>query len=666
MAATMTATPNPVLINQGQTSGTTTITWNGAEEGACRVFEVVGATEQLIAPLNGPGLVQGSVAVNINLGSHLYRLRPAAGGNTVAATLTVNVQVKSATGGGSILGTIEEGINQNTFIPVQAITRVTVTPQAEDSLFVFRTTVATIPVLTIRFDNPETGNILTTRFPFFGGPRTEHTIHVDRLPQDTKLFFKITAGNPLLSSSLPAVISGSFKTGRMDVGIVFDTIVVNSDSDKLSEGDLRFRFFAGDTETMEAFPGPTPIHEEGLSDGETAFIGQSIFVQKVPARIWIEVQCRDDDFFPIPYPGEGLGLIGTKPGGGPGSKYTSTDNYDYTHVRDEFDTLSSGTVQQGLVEVPFSMKTGNFPLAYEVFGRLQLTGTRGIGFRTDPAVPFNPNIGLMMATTASGKKTMMLVLGPDGEARLRMRSDERSGLLRDEWTSLGGHFLRTPRAVAVDESRFSLFGIDENGSVVYRTYAEGDSSSEEWTTLGGECFESVSATKGPGDSIELFGVDRDGNLHHRSLDRSGRSNGKREWNRIGGKIAGNVSAVYSPESGLALFALVRNGKVLHKHRTGKEWQPAGDKWASLAGRFEGILNASIQPDGSILLMVICTDRSVYKMEIRDYPRGASTAEWESPGSLDSIVESHSQETPIAQRALPSRDSKARSKRSASA
>jgi len=37
MAATLTATPNPVLINAGQTTGKTTIAWNGDVEGPCQV-----------------------------------------------------------------------------------------------------------------------------------------------------------------------------------------------------------------------------------------------------------------------------------------------------------------------------------------------------------------------------------------------------------------------------------------------------------------------------------------------------------------------------------------------------------------------------------------------------------------------------------------------------
>jgi len=76
MAAIMTATPNPVLISIGQTTGKTTITWNGAENGECQVKEVVGATENVVAP---PAL-QGNLTLDVPLGTHVYVLRPTTGG----------------------------------------------------------------------------------------------------------------------------------------------------------------------------------------------------------------------------------------------------------------------------------------------------------------------------------------------------------------------------------------------------------------------------------------------------------------------------------------------------------------------------------------------------------------------------------------------------------
>jgi hypothetical protein len=363
------------------------------------VREVVGAAETPLAP---PALT-GSVTVDIGLGTHVYVLRPTAGGNTPVASVTVIAKLANSKPTSDFLSGVQDGILNTTAIPIQAIIRLTVTPQADSALFVFRTVVPTIPLLEIRFGNPDTGGLLTTRFPVFAGARTEHAIEADRLPQGSDLFFKITAGNPLLRSSPSAVMRGSFRTGRVDAEIVFDRIVVNSDSDDLSDGDLTFSFFAGDTETMSVFPGPLPVHQEdGLSDGETAFIGQSIEIQSAPQRIWVEVQGEDDDFFPIPHP---LGFVGKQPGSGASNWFASTDHFDFAKIRAEFEIIENGVVQQGVRETPFSMKTGNFPLAFEVFGRMRINGTRGIGFRTDPAIPFDAGSAFGQVTVLTAKAT---------------------------------------------------------------------------------------------------------------------------------------------------------------------------------------------------------------------------------------------------------------------
>jgi hypothetical protein len=93
---------------------------------------------------------------------------------------------------------------------------------------------------------------------------------VDALPQGTNLFFKITAGNPLLWTSSPAVLRGCFTTGTVNAEIVVDWVTVRSDSDSLSEGDLTFLFFAGDSETMTAIPAAINVYQNELSDNETA------------------------------------------------------------------------------------------------------------------------------------------------------------------------------------------------------------------------------------------------------------------------------------------------------------------------------------------------------------------------------------------------------------
>ena len=127
MAATMTATPNPVLINAGQTTGKTTIAWNGDIEGSCQVREVVGGVEIPVAP---PALT-GSITLDIGLGTHLYVLRRTAGGNSPVASVTVTVTAKAPIPKSGVVSVVEEALLNTPVIPIQAITRLSVTPQAD-------------------------------------------------------------------------------------------------------------------------------------------------------------------------------------------------------------------------------------------------------------------------------------------------------------------------------------------------------------------------------------------------------------------------------------------------------------------------------------------------------------------------------------------------------
>jgi hypothetical protein len=642
MAAILTATPNPVLISAGQTTGKTTLTWAGNEEGQCQVREVVGAAEIAVAP---PALT-GSVTVDIGVGTHVYVLRPTAGGNTPVASVTVIAKLASSKPASDFLTGVQEGILNTTAIPIQAIIRLTVTPQADIALFVFRTVVPTIPLLEIRFGNPDTGELLTTRFPVFAGAQTEHAIEADRLPQGRDLFFKITAGNPLLRSSPSAVMRGSFRTGRVDAEIVFDRIVVVSDSDDLSDGDLTFSFFAGDTETMSVFPGPQPVHhEDGLSDGETAFIGQSIEVQFVPQRIWVEVQGEDDDLFPIPHP---LGFVGKKPGTGSNNWFASTDHFDFAKIRAEFDTIENGVVQQGLREMPFSLKTGNFPLAFEVFGRMRINGTRGVGFRTDPAIPFDGSsaFGQVSVLTAKpgGKKKMMAAMGPDGSVQFTAVTRDERAAHRNEWINVGGQFTGPLTVVGVEDSRVSMFALDRHGAPFHKSYSEGDRPDAEWQPLGGTFAGRLTVVAGRRDSLDLFAIDNEGSVFHRSLDGGRLNNETGKWERIGSKTGSALAALYSARAGLAVFALGRNGNVLYKRRERREWVPGAERWESLGGRFEGVLTARLLSDGGVLLVVISSDRSVHSLTWQDYPERKPEEGWQRMGTIDSIFESLLQES----------------------
>jgi hypothetical protein len=103
----------------------------------------VGTAEVLIAPQTGPGEVQGTVAVDVGPGPTLFRLKPAIAANSIIAQVTVTGLERRA----GILASVEDALSTQTSITVQAIIRVSVTPQAHHAEFVFRTLIPTIPTL---------------------------------------------------------------------------------------------------------------------------------------------------------------------------------------------------------------------------------------------------------------------------------------------------------------------------------------------------------------------------------------------------------------------------------------------------------------------------------------------------------------------------------------
>jgi hypothetical protein len=638
--ATLTARPNSMYVNPGQATGKVTISWNCTGQTPCRVYEKLSSSE----PAIGPVQVQGTIKVDAALGSHIYRLKQTTT-SKVLAIANVTVQQRRA----EIFTSVGEGLKVTNAIPIQAILRVSVRPQAETAIFHFRTIIPSIPMLEVRLNDPDTGQLVIRRVPLFGGARGSHTLEVDELPQATTLFFKITAGNRLLPSAPPAVLRGSFRTGRVEAGIIFDRILLINDSDDLSDAEMTFRFFAGNTETMPILAAPGLVHkEEGWGDGETGSIGQMIMIENASPRIWVEVQGEEDD---SGLPVGGIGF-GTQPGTGATTGFWRTVAYDMAWIRSEFDTLNNGAIISGLQETPFTMKTGEFPLMFEVFGRLRLNSQRGIGFRSDPAVPYVPGMIVTepVVVALSGKKTKIGALGPDGSVYYKEVGGDEAGADGDQWVRLSGRFAGLLAAVAADESQFHLFALNADGAVHRAAVADGtagDEAEADWQPLGGPPMTgALAAVAGPHGRLEVFGLDCEGNMLHRSLSPGGRGEPNGEWERLGAirsDCVASLAPVFAPRIGLALFALSCDGRVLHKRRPRTDWLPGGDEWEELGGETGGVLTARLQEDGSLLVVVIGVDRSVRALTWRDYPEGLPNA-WEEFGPLDGLLESLGQET----------------------
>lgn len=648
MAATITATPNPVYLPPGQASGTTHIKWDTDSDNRGRVFlSIDGGAEQLFDG-GAQGKRQGQKDhPSIALGkTHVFRLRQANAAGTLLASVTV-LAVKSA-----IIApadTFKEAVlTIGNLYGAQMIHSVTIRPGLHDVGFSFDTTLSTVPIVEIYRDASESPAALVTAvFPIFAGKRSQHVLRIGdppRLAQNTKFFFKIFAATPSPYKSPPAVLRGSFVTARQDASVIFDRIFVVRDGDPNSDGDMFFTFGVGDADTKERLFDLAERHREDLGDGDTAFVNKRMDVPNAPRRLWVEVRGEDEDRTIFAAPFDGLGIVGMLPTAtGPMTGSWEATQSEGAWVWTELDTFEGGALTPGFREMPFSMATGNFGVAFHVHGRLQvtafpqpaITGVTPFEFKTIATAAMKD----LAVAGSGGGKAKMAALGPDGAIYVKTVGSGEPGRPRDQWTNLGGNFAEWLTAVATDEEHLDLFALDAEGGVHHKRHTDRRRPDGAWRRLGGAIVGPLAAALGPEGRIELFGADRDGIVHHATVEPGARRSERAEWQELGGGTAGAPAALQIPGAGLGLFALGRDGTVLHKRRHGRHWQPGTRRWDAIGGGFHGALAARSMEGGGVLLVVLTEDRMVHRLDWKNYPEGEPAPPWEQAGTLDEVLQS---------------------------
>jgi hypothetical protein len=430
----------------------------------------------------------------------------------------------------------------------------------------------------------------------------------------------------------PAEITGSFTTGTQDVEVHFERILLI-----FGGGEMIFTFGAGDADTKEELGLPWPADvDDDIGNMETAYVQRVIKIPQAPRRLWAGVVGTRD--------GSSVScLIGQRPTpSGPLTSHFATDACESSSVWTEFDTFDYGELKAGMRDTFFAMPTGNYPLAFVVYGRLKVDARVGTALRMRMAEGMLGTTGYALEpgrlVTVSGApgRADMVSIGPDGAVYHKADFADTRPAPRTEWTRLGGWFTGPLTAVASGPDRVSLFALDSGGGVFYRSQRDGDPPEAAWENLGGEFAGPVVAVTGPKSQIELFACARDGTVFYRTMKKEGRASG--EWENLGGKVSGLLAPVYTPRTGLSLFALGRDGVVVHKCRSGKEWRPGAAKWDSLGGEFRGWITATYANDGTMLLAVFAEDRTVHVQRWENYPEEPPSKRWETAGTIDSILE----------------------------
>jgi hypothetical protein len=383
--ASITASPNPVVFASPTAIGSTTISWSSKpKDGVVTRSDsaAVGGEKNFDGGKKGDD--HGTKTDNdLHLGdTYTYVLRDL---NSKAALASVTVTTEDLaqhmTDMMAELLLIERRNN-----PPQEIFNITVVPGIDAVRISFQTTQPTIPSVTCETDD---GTPVPGWFPLFGGLQTTHDCMLGQnipLAQNTGHRFKIIAsGDTTFGGRHEATFTARFTTGSRNATFFFDRINVRKDGDPAGAGEYTFDFVAGNVDEPGSY---TKWGEGDISDTDPPVdVNQVIAVPIAGRQVWAKVVGKDDDtsIFTAPFSDNPLGIVGlstTYDGDNTGSQ--SDDSYDLAWITTSFDISNV----RGFSEIPIEMATGDYGVAFTVFGRLKVEAVVpprfSFGFRLTP------------------------------------------------------------------------------------------------------------------------------------------------------------------------------------------------------------------------------------------------------------------------------------------
>jgi hypothetical protein len=648
MAATISANPNPVLFpspHLGTLPRNTRITWDtGANNIRGRVFlSLNGGPEEVF---DGNARRGGSKDRAVQFGQTLeFRLRQDNPASTLLATVTVTTEKTAG------LPAVVIDVNNLAGGYSQGIYNLTVTPSVDAVTITFRTRQPTEPFIEII--NEDTGKPVYVSKK--SGKRQVHQMNMasespgNRLAQNAQHSYRIEAdAMPGSPDQTKAVATGTFRTGSRTAEIFFDTIHVRNDGDPglKGAGEFTFTFSAGDIRGSDTGVPLGNVESWGEGDidaGEDVAVNRVVTIPAAPRGLWVHVSAEENDksFFVPPY---GLCTFGTVVSSSPGSFGKETGECTVAGVTEHFDI--SQTIG-GTSERPFEMHTGNFAIAYDVFGRLRVEAHAGEWFQRFAEgrrpLPYAQTVGAVSSVSPNKNVTFIqkqnraqrVVLGPGGAVYHQVLGEDSRA--EGSWANLGGRFEGPVTAVATGPERVILFGLSPEGAILYKSHAADARAEEDWQSLGGAFVGSLAAAAGADGVIDLFARSADGSVSHRTLSERGEP--KSQWDPIGAGIGGSMAALFSFRTGLSLFALGRGGEVLYKRRPpNEEWQPVGWEWESLGVASDGLLSVEWVGDEAVLLAVVAEDETVHVLAWPGYPDPPPPEDWQLVGTVNSLLQ----------------------------
>lgn len=416
------------------------------------------------------------------------------------------------------------------------------------------------------------------------------------LPQDTAFDVLIVAmkdiggGRVRMGSGAHnPEVRGAVTTGARTVSFLFDLIHVRNDGDPgmKGAGEFTFTFGVGDAVTQQRL-GPMESWGEGdIPAGYDREVAKTITVDHAPRRMWAQVNAWEDDTFILNPDTQGFGMPGIAPSYDPPGSYGWESDYgSFASVTGHFDTDETASGRQR----GFIMSTGDFSIAYDVFGSMTVTRRNGVNnFRglTVGRVKTHPKLIQQVLTrsavlpagrtltVAMSRGFAAVSLKPDGAVIVRT-DNPRTG--EGCLTDLGGRFDTSVTLVASSHDTLHVIGLTSSGEVVARTVRPGYATEGGWIDLGGAFTGDVTCVARDG-LVDVLACDAEGRVFHRTLP-TGERDG--DWKHIGSGVGHPVAATGTPAGDLAVFGLDPHGRILHKRLTaGGKWRPRSDEWDAL-------------------------------------------------------------------------------------
>lgn len=655
MAATLTASKNPVYVTAGSPNKTT-ISWNTDGNFNATIYREintvvpVGGTPDVFAVIRagGPRVGSRDQVIELGLGDvYTFTLRRDAP-NTLLAVLTVTVKDFEQVLVASAVRSLE---TERKIHPPQGIRGLRVEPSIDTVRVSFQTVHPTIPRIEVEtLDGQNVGRAI----PFLSGLQTRHDTIVglaEPLPQDEMLRLRITTpGQPSPRTGKPArdvVRMVEFKTGARLIWVTFDRLQVRADGDSGNKGDFRFGFEAGDPSEGHYYG--AGVYKEDIPatdsrDNVWRTLNLSRTIGYVKHEVNVIVQGLDDDqnIFEggFGYPGL-IGEVDYYLPGPPfvGSSYNASESAEWTTVGESINVRNLEP-SSSTTTIPFRLNTGDFKVAFTVEGHVRALMRVGQGYRemTRDMAPSLPNkMGVARQAgafaRASGKQRGIganIAIAADGAVWMKYFAPNAAPEHRVDWqwavSPPGG-----PVTLLLDrEERPVLLALDEQGEAMAW---QKHSQTGAWIRLGQRLIGAIVAVEGREGRLDLFGIDREGAVWCCALDLH--ISEPSEWRQIGGGISGDLVAV-SHEAGAALFAIDREGQIVHaryrRSDTEPSWQRIGGplaEWFSVVPLTEEL--------GGLLISALTAERVLHVLHWRDFPEGQPDRLWQEKGPIDTIT-----------------------------